>query len=71
MFNLCIGMAIGALITLGATYLFDKPEDIIYEEYISNTGIKSYKIYKKQIGADEMGKNKVYDVYLGEVAERN
>ena len=31
-----------------------RPEDIIYEEYISNTGIKSYKIYKKQIGADEI-----------------
>jgi hypothetical protein len=48
MFNLCIGMAIGALITLGATYLFDKPEDIIYEEYISKRH-KSYKFTKSKL----------------------
>lgn len=44
-------------------------ENIVYEEYFSNTGKKCYKIYKLEKYYNQYGKLKTYKIYLGKVSD--
>lgn len=67
---LLIGLFVGGV--AGIIQYSKGESDIEIEEYISNSGKKAYRIFKKDKIYDENTKKYVrVDNYLGEVAEKN
>lgn len=58
-----VGLILGVIIGI---YIKKSNQDILTKEYISNTGKKSYRIYKIEKGLNESGLRN-YEKYLGEV----